>query len=106
MKQLQQNGGVCHGQPSISETVAQQSSVFPANRRRAEVVHTLAFAADREASNEPNDSDGNPEMRVKNTREENLRRQVKGFMVENEALREIAIPPPTGVHRCHLGVDY
>jgi len=51
MKQLQQNGGVCHGQPSISETVAQQSSVFPANRRRAEVVH---------APSEPNDSDGNP----------------------------------------------
>jgi len=73
MKQLQQNGGVCHGQPSISETVAQQSSVFPANRRRAEVVH---------APNEPNDSDGNPEMKVKNTREENLRRQVERFMVE------------------------
>jgi len=57
-------------------------------RRRAEVVH---------APNEPGgSSNDNPETRVSDTREENLRRQVEQLMVENKALRarEDAIPPP------------
>ncbi len=85
-------------QPSkrhVFEFFAQQSNVFRATndqldnhakpsslRRRTEVVH---------ASNEPSGSNGNSETRVS---DENLRRQVEELMVENEALREDAIPPP------------
>jgi len=58
---------------------------------------TLRRRADSEvghANNKPSGINGNPETRINDTREENLRRQVERLMVENEALREHAIPPP------------
>ena len=87
-------------QPSkhhVSETIAQQSNTRlttnnakPSTlRRRAEEVH---------ASNEPSaGSDGNPETRLDDIREEDLRRQVEQLRIElDEALRaqEDGIPPP------------
>jgi len=89
-----------HSKRGLSEPVAQQPDVFlnirfesyakPSTlRRRAEpeVVH---------ASNEPSSSNGNPETRVNDTQEEDLRREVEQLRTElNEALRiQDGGPPP------------
>jgi len=77
-------------QPSkhhASETITRHSNTLLAtnDQSNGHVVH---------APNEPGRSNGNPETRVDDTQEENLRRQVELLMAENEALRKHAIPPP------------